>query len=141
MLQFFSLKLEHLCRCVARPGISAQRLAMTRDGRVRYALKPPYRDGTTHVIFESSDFLARLPALAPKPRVNLIRFHGVFAPNSLHRATITPAKRNIFIPLFTTKRGDSGIGMSIVQQIMRLTGGSIHVASAPGAGTTVNMLF
>jgi len=28
-----------------------------------------------------------------KPRVNLIRFHGVFAPNSAHRARVTPAKR------------------------------------------------
>jgi transposase len=44
-------------------------------------LKTPYRDGTTHVIFEPLDFIARLAALAPKPRVNLTRFHGVFAPN------------------------------------------------------------
>ncbi len=29
----------------------------------------------------------------PKPRVNLTRFHGVFAPNSKHRIQITPAKR------------------------------------------------
>ena len=29
----------------------------------------------------------------PKPRVNLTRFHGVFAPNSKHRARVTPAKR------------------------------------------------
>ena len=29
----------------------------------------------------------------PKPRVNLIRFHGVFAPNSRHRKQITPANR------------------------------------------------
>ena len=29
----------------------------------------------------------------PKPRVNLIRLHGVFAPNSRHRAFVTPAKR------------------------------------------------
>lgn len=28
-----------------------------------------------------------------KPRVNLTRFHGVFAPNSNHRALITPAGR------------------------------------------------
>jgi hypothetical protein len=27
------------------------------------------------------------------PRVNLTRFHGVFAPNSNHRAQVTPAKR------------------------------------------------
>ena len=31
--------------------------------------------------------------LVPKPRVNLTRFHGVFAPNSKHRALVTPAKR------------------------------------------------
>jgi len=56
-------------------------------------LKTPYRDGTTHVIFEPLDFIARLAALVPKPRVNLTRFHGVFAPNSKHRARVTPAKR------------------------------------------------
>ena len=119
-------KLEQLCRYVARPAVSEQWLALTRDGRVRYALKTPYRDGTTHIIFEPLDFMyrmygmpwaqgcagaamARLAALVPKPRVNLTRFHGVFAPrrkmllhflhtvhpgghNSQHRMTITPAK-------------------------------------------------
>ena len=60
---------------------------------VRYELKTPYRDGTTHVIFEPLDFIARLVALVPKPRVNLTRFHGVFAPNSAHRAQVTLAKR------------------------------------------------
>jgi len=29
----------------------------------------------------------------PKPRVNLTRFHGVFAPNSKYRAKVTPARR------------------------------------------------
>ena len=56
-------------------------------------LKTPYRDGTTHVIFEPLDFIARLAALVPKPRVNLTRFHGVFAPNSNYGARVTPAKR------------------------------------------------
>ena len=59
----------------------------------RYELKTPYRDGTTHVIFEPLDFIARLVALVPKPRANLTRFHGVFASNSAHRARVTPAKR------------------------------------------------
>lgn len=45
------------------------------------------------MIFEPLDFIARLAALVPKPRVNLARFHGVFAPNSKHRALVTPAKR------------------------------------------------
>lgn len=47
----------------------------------------------THVIFEPLDFIARLAALVPKSRVNLTRFHGVFAPNSKHRAPITPSGR------------------------------------------------
>ena len=63
------------------------------NGKFRYQLKTLYRDGTTHVIFEPLDFMARLAALVPKPRVNLTRLHGVFAPNSMHRALITPAKR------------------------------------------------
>jgi hypothetical protein len=59
-----------------------------------YQIKTPYRDGTTDVIFEPLDFIARLAALVPKPRVNLTKFHGVFAPNSRHHVIITPAKRN-----------------------------------------------
>jgi hypothetical protein len=39
------------------------------------------------------DFISRLAALVPKPRVNLTRYHGVFAPNSQHRALVTPARR------------------------------------------------
>ena len=86
-------KLERLCRYISRPAVSEKRLSLTKNGNVRYQLKTPYRDGTTHVIFEPLDFIARLAALVPKPRVNLTRFHGVFAPNSKHRALVTPAKR------------------------------------------------
>ena len=86
-------KLERLCRYITRPVVSEKRLSLTNQGKVRYELKTPYCDGTTHVIFEPIDFIAKLAALVPKPRVNLIRFHGVFAPNSKHRARVTPAKR------------------------------------------------
>lgn len=86
-------KLERLCRYIARPAIAEKRLSLTSNGKVRYELKTPFRNGTTHVIFEPLDFIARLAALVPKPRVNLTRFHGVFAPNSKHRALITPAGR------------------------------------------------
>ncbi len=86
-------KLERLCRYISRPAVSEKRLSLTSTGLVRYQLKTPYRDGTTHVFFEPLDFLARLAALVPKPRVNLTRFHGVFAPNSKLRAQVTPAKR------------------------------------------------
>ena len=86
-------KLERLCRYISRPAVSEKRLSLTRGRNVRYQLKTPDRDGTTRVIFEPLDFIARLAALVPKPRVNLTRFHGVFAPNSKHRALVTPARR------------------------------------------------
>jgi hypothetical protein len=60
---------------------------------VVYTLKTPYRDGTTQVAFEPVDFIARLAALVPKPRVNLTLYHGVLAPNHRWRGLVTPAKR------------------------------------------------
>jgi hypothetical protein len=65
---------------------------------VVYTLKTPYRDGTTQVAFDRGghppvDFIARLAALVPKPRVNLTRYHGVLAPNHRWRGLVTPAKR------------------------------------------------
>jgi len=86
-------KLERLCRYITRPAVSTKRLSMTRNGRVRYELKTPWRNGSTQVIFEPLDFISRLVALVPKPRVNLARFHGVFAPNSKYRAKVVPARR------------------------------------------------
>jgi len=86
-------KLERLARYVSRPAVSVERLALTPQGRVRYRLKTPYRDGTTHILLEPLDFLARLAALVPPPRVHLTRFHGVFAPHAALRAAITPASR------------------------------------------------
>jgi pyruvate/2-oxoglutarate dehydrogenase complex dihydrolipoamide acyltransferase (E2) component len=86
-------KLERLCRYISRPAVSEERLSLTAGGLVRYQLKTPHRDGTTHVLFEPLDLLARLAALVPKPRVNLTRYHGVFAPNSAQRARVTKAGR------------------------------------------------
>src|SRR5690606_33374952 len=70
-----------------------ERLSLTEGGNVRCALKTPYRDGTTHVIFEPEDFIARLAALVPKPRAHQIRYHGVFAPASPDRARVVPRTR------------------------------------------------
>ena len=68
-------------------------MALTPNGKIRYPLRTPCRDGTTHVLFEPQDFIARLAALAPEPRVHLTRFHGVFAANSKHRIQVTPGQR------------------------------------------------
>jgi len=49
--------------------------------------------GTTHIVLEPVDFMARLAALVPPPRAHLTRFHGVFAPHAALRAAVTPVGR------------------------------------------------
>jgi Putative transposase len=80
---------------VSRPPVSVERLALTAQGQVRYRLKTPYRDGTTDIVLEPLDFIARLAALVPPPRVHLTRYHGVFAGHAALRAAITPAGRGV----------------------------------------------
>jgi len=53
-------------------------------------LKSAYRDGATHIVMSPLEFMQRLAALAPRPRLHLIRFHGVLAPNAGLRAAIVP---------------------------------------------------
>ena len=93
-------KLERLCRYISRPTVSEKWLSLTPNGNIRYQLKTPYKDGTPRVMLlrafclppfgpasgcsksfvEPLDFIARLAALVPKPRVNLTGFHGVVCP-------------------------------------------------------------
>ena len=48
-------------------------------------LKRPYRDATTHIVISPLEFMQRLAALVPRPRLHLIRFHGVLAPHATLR--------------------------------------------------------
>jgi signal transduction histidine kinase len=47
----------------------------------------------------------------------------------------------IFQPYFSTKRGGHGLGMMIVQRILRAHGGQISLESTAGLGTTVTLQF
>jgi two-component system nitrogen regulation sensor histidine kinase NtrY len=47
----------------------------------------------------------------------------------------------IFIPFFSTKKGGSGIGLSLSRQIMRLHKGSIGVHSSPDSETSIILSF
>jgi len=85
-------RLERLCRYITRPPIATKRLSFDNQGRVAYRYKQAVRDGSTHVVLEPLDFIARLAALVPRPRLNLTRFHGVFAPNCKHRNCIVPRR-------------------------------------------------
>ncbi len=83
-------KLEKLCRYITRPAIANDRLKLNSAGDVVLQLKSSYRDGTTHIVMSPLEFMQRLAALVPRPRLNLIRFHGVLAPNAKLRAVIVP---------------------------------------------------
>lgn len=47
----------------------------------------------------------------------------------------------IFTPFFSTKRGGSGIGLSIAYRVMRLHGGDLTVESLPGTRTVFRLSF
>jgi len=53
-------------------------------------LKTAWRDGTSHHVMEPMEFMQRLAALVPRPRLHLIRFHGVLAPNAKLRRAVVP---------------------------------------------------
>jgi hypothetical protein len=61
------------------------------DGKILYKLKTRYSDGTTHILFDPLELVEKVVALIPPPRANLLRYHGVLAPNSKVRSKIIPA--------------------------------------------------
>src|SRR5258708_5915331 len=82
-IQSVSAMLSRLCSITTTGLPVSTRRCRTRSaqGTIRYALKPPYRDGTTHVIFEPLDFLARLASLVgrhdPRSQAMIRRKHPV----------------------------------------------------------------
>jgi putative transposase len=78
-------RLEHLCRYVLRPPLAQERLELTGDGKVLLRLRRAWHDGTRAIRFEPTEFLEKLAAMIPKPRINLLVYHGVFAPHASRR--------------------------------------------------------
>jgi hypothetical protein len=72
-------RLEQLCRYITRPALSDERVQLNAAGQVELKLKTPWRGGTTHLVMSPLEFMQRLAALVPRPRLHLIRFHGVLA--------------------------------------------------------------
>jgi len=84
-------RLERLCRYAARPPVATERLSEMADGRLLYALRHRWKDGTTHVAFEPLELIDRLAALVPPPRFHTVRYHGVLASRSKLRGEVVPA--------------------------------------------------
>jgi hypothetical protein len=84
------LRLERLFRYAARPPLAIERLEPLQDGRLLYRFKRPWQNGTTHIVLTPEELIAKLAALVPAPRTNLVRYSGVFAPRAKWRSKIVP---------------------------------------------------
>ena len=89
MLGFYSLKsaratlkdrLEKLIRYMSRPPFSDYSLHITESGNVRIKLKSAWRDGTTHIEVTPLEFIEKLAALIPLPRMCRVTLFGVETP-------------------------------------------------------------
>ena len=87
-------RLERLCRYASRSPLGQDRTQRMPDGTVvRLELRRRWTDGTTHLIFDPVELLERLSrAACSRPRINLVLYHGVFAPRAAWRAAIVPAR-------------------------------------------------
>ena len=65
--------LEQLCRYITRPALANERVQTNAAGQVVLMLKTAWRDGTTHLVMSPLEFMQRLAALVPRPRLHLIR--------------------------------------------------------------------
>jgi len=81
-------RLERLCRYALRPTVAQDRLQLTAEGQVVLQLRHPWADGTTHLLFDPLELLERLAVLIPRPRINLILYHGVLGPRAAWRSLV-----------------------------------------------------
>ena len=87
------------------------------------------------------DFIARLAALVPKPRVNLTRYHGVLAPNHRWRRLVTPAKRGKGVKRIANtgvrSPAERHVAMSWAQRLKRVFNIDIEACSRCGGSAKV----
>jgi hypothetical protein len=87
------------------------------------------------------DFIARLAALVPPPRVHLTRFHGAFAANAALRAAITPAGRGAGAKKRTAvaqRPASQDVRMNWARRLKRVFG--IEIERCVGCGGRLNVI-
>jgi hypothetical protein len=85
------LGLERICRYMGRPALASERLDQLPDGRLLYRLRHRWRDGSSAIVLEPRELLARLAAQVPPPGAHQVRYHGVLAPACAWRRYVVPA--------------------------------------------------
>ena len=72
-------------------NIGNQTLNVTPSGKVLLRLRRPWRDGTRAILFEPTELLEKISAIIPRPKVNLLLYHGVLAPHARRRRAAVAA--------------------------------------------------
>jgi hypothetical protein len=83
--------LERLCRYAVRPPFALHRLSQAPDRKLVYRMKRP-RGGSLFLVLAPDELIARIATLVPPPRTHALRYHGLFAPHSKHRARVVPRR-------------------------------------------------
>jgi hypothetical protein len=79
---------RRLCQYLCHPSLGQGRLKKLLDGRIAVVLQRPWADGTTHLVFTPMELLQRLVPLVRRPRINMLLYHGVLAPNAPWRREV-----------------------------------------------------
>lgn len=53
----------------------------------------------------------------------------------------TEQREKVFVPFYNTKRQGSGVGLSLVRQIVSVHNGSVVIGDTEGGGATITMRF
>jgi hypothetical protein len=83
-------RLETLCRYLLRPPVSEKRLERRNNGDVILRLKSEWSDGTRAIELTPHEFIEKLIAIIPQPRIHGVRFHGILAPSAEDRKKVVP---------------------------------------------------
>jgi len=62
-------RLEQLCRYITRPALSDERVQFNAAGQMELRLKTPWGDGTMHLVTSPLEFMQRLAAFVPRPKL------------------------------------------------------------------------
>lgn len=82
--------IERMARYTLRLPLARERLERREDGLLVLRLKRPWADGTTFFLFTPVEFLARIAAIIPPPKVNTIIYNGVLAARNAWRSAVIP---------------------------------------------------
>lgn len=116
----------------SRDGMTVQvdqdRMAQVFDNVIHNAIESMSESGGALCVSVSSEMNAA--ATAPQTCVEF---------RDAGKGISTDALHHIFDPFFTTKPSGTGLGLSICHELVRAHGGEIHVESAEGRGTVVQI--